>query len=296
MVRSKRWARGAWVPLLSFALAAGCEGNRHGGEDDDQPGAGKAGVGGALGTGGTTGGAGGSAGKGSGGSSGKGSGGTGEAGEAGSGDGGSAAGVGGAAGTGGSTGGASAGGGGDGGTGGAGTGGTGAGAGGGTAGITGAGQGGTGGMGGSSGSSNTAGSAGTGPAMCRDVPFDGKTYLVCPHVGLDWFGARAFCQARDADLISLNTEAENLWAYMEDVEGGSIWIGANDIDSEGVWIWTDGNGLINGYTNWVSGQPNDSEAGEDCAVLHSGNGDWNDVACSEVEFGTGPISLICEPP
>jgi len=136
--------------------------------------------------------------------------------------------------------------------------------------------------------------AGGGDPSCREVAFDNKTYEFCPLFGFDWFGARAYCESRGADLISINTDAENYFAYMEDVEGGSIWTSANDQVSEGVWIWADGTYVQAGYMNWAATQPNDAELGEDCAVLHSGAGDWNDVACTEVEFATAPIGLICE--
>jgi hypothetical protein len=282
MVRSRRSGGRGGVSVVTFllALAVACDGGNRGAADDDgrsgAPSAGgTGGTGGSGGSGGVTGGSAGSAGKNSGSESGEG------------GDGAEPAGRGGAAGSAGSNGGA------------AGVAGSlgGAGMSGGTLGIGGAGAGGIGGAtAGTSGAGNVAGAAGGSVGTCRDAVYDGKTYLVCPHQGLDWFAARMFCQARDMDLVSINTEPENLWAYTEDVEGGSIWIGASDGQSEGVWIWVDGEGLINGYTNWQASQPNDAELGEDCAVLHSGQGDWNDIDCAEVEFATGPISLICEPP
>jgi len=151
------------------------------------------------------------------------------------------------------------------------------------------------GTGGASGSAGSAGAAGGGgDPSCREVAFDSKTYEFCPLFGFDWYAARAYCNSRGADLISINTEAENAFAYTEHVEGGSIWTSGNDLASEGVWLWGDGTYLNAGYLNWAATQPNNAEAGENCAVLHSGAGDWNDVACTEVEFATVPISFICE--
>jgi len=131
---------------------------------------------------------------------------------------------------------------------------------------------------------------------CRQVAFGSKMYLSCPHAGRDWFAARAYCQGLGGELISINTEVENVWAYTEDIEGGSIWTSGNDLEAEGVWRWMDGTYVNEGYRNWAATQPNNALAGEDCAVLHSGAGDWNDIACGETMFGTGPISLICEFP
>lgn len=130
---------------------------------------------------------------------------------------------------------------------------------------------------------------------CRDGTYQGKTYHVCVHAGLDRPAARAFCQARAADLIELNDADEETWAYEFVTESGSIWIGASDTDLEGDWRWADGTVLSGGYTSWAEGQPNNSGAGEDCAVLHSGMGEWNDVACDLSIFGTDPISVLCEP-
>ena len=36
-----------------------------------------------------------------------------------------------------------------------------------------------------------------------------------------------------------------------------------------------------GFTNWTAGEPNDSNDGEDCAEMWSGEGEWNDIDCDE---------------
>jgi hypothetical protein len=45
----------------------------------------------------------------------------------------------------------------------------------------------------------------------------------------------------------------------------------------------------------AEGQPNDSGGGEDCAVLHSGMGKWNDVACDSTAFDSILLTIVCEP-
>lgn len=171
-----------------------------------------------------------------------------------------------------------------------------------------AGQSSTGGSGGSSGAdvagaaaggtaagASAGGAGGTASLDCRDGQYDGKTYRVCPQAGLDRAAARAFCQARGEDLLQLDAAAEESWAYEFVTESGSLWLGANDIDQEGDWRWPDGSSVAAGYTAWAEGQPNDSGDGEDCAVLHSGMGEWNDVACDATTFGTDALTIICEP-
>ena len=175
----------------------------------------------------------------------------------------------------------------------------------------GAGAGGEGGRAGTSGIGGSAGSAvgaGTGPGgmaaggdsgtsapTCRDGVYQSETYHVCPQAGLDRASARAFCQQRGADLVTLDDANEESWLYGFVTESGSIWIGANDIEQEGDWRWPDGSAVSGGHTAWAAGQPNDSASGEDCAVLHSGMGEWNDVACDVVAFGSDPLTVVCEP-
>ena len=106
--------------------------------------------------------------------------------------------------------------------------------------------------------------------------------------------AESFCQSRSEHLLKLDDVEEESWAVEFVTEPGSIWIGANDLEQEGDWRWPDGSAVA-GYARWAMGQPNDNLAREDCAVLHSGLGEWNDVACTETVFGVNPMSFICEP-
>lgn len=142
-----------------------------------------------------------------------------------------------------------------------------------------------------------AGVGGTGAANgpgCREGTFRSKTYFVCAHTGTDRMTAESFCQSRSEHLLKLDDAEEEAWAVEFVTEPGSIWIGANDLDLEDDWRWADGSAVA-GYMAWAMGQPNDNLGREDCAVLHSGMGEWNDVACTETIFGANPMSFICEP-
>ena len=55
--------------------------------------------------------------------------------------------------------------------------------------------------------------------------------------------------------------------------------------SVGFFVWTNGETVT--YTNWASGEPNDS-SGEDCGQLFWSGLKWNDIRCD----ATGPY--ICE--
>ena len=54
-------------------------------------------------------------------------------------------------------------------------------------------------------------------------------------------------------------------------------IGINDMATEGTWQYATGGNLV--YTNWGSGQPDDS-GGEDCVETWTGT-TWNDGKCYE---------------
>ena len=72
-----------------------------------------------------------------------------------------------------------------------------------------------------------------------------------------------------------------------------FWLGFNDNASEGNWVWSSGEAST--YTNWNSGEPNNSAAGsgEDCGQIYSNVaphalGYWNDFICTE------GLSYVCE--
>jgi len=65
-----------------------------------------------------------------------------------------------------------------------------------------------------------------------------------------------------------------------------VWIGASDSATEDVWLWDTGEPMP--YTNWRSGEPNDSN-GEDCMILEGDNaGLWDDRGCSNL------YAYVCE--
>ena len=65
-----------------------------------------------------------------------------------------------------------------------------------------------------------------------------------------------------------------------------LWLGFNDSTTEGAWVWQSGAAVS--YTNWASGEPNDSR-GEDCAEMYSNNGQWNDTDCADEE-----LAYVCK--
>ncbi|XP_038047841.1 macrophage mannose receptor 1-like [Patiria miniata] len=98
-----------------------------------------------------------------------------------------------------------------------------------------------------------------------------------------------------AHLASVSCQAENdfITNFIAQSWPGQglrrTWIGFNDIDHEGNFEWTDH--LAEEYTNWKSGEPNDSNNNEDCTEINFEQpGIWNDLGCQTKQ------SSVCKMP
>merc|ERR1719410_2756052 len=100
-----------------------------------------------------------------------------------------------------------------------------------------------------------------------------------------------------ATLAKIDSPAANAFVYER--MHGNTWIGLNDRFKEGQFVWP--NGAKPRYTNWSPSEPNNVGAkGEDCAVIYSHNGKWNDYncdttyqanyACSTTKSTTSPLT------
>ena len=64
------------------------------------------------------------------------------------------------------------------------------------------------------------------------------------------------------------------------------WIGLTDLVSKGNFVWHHSNTQLGDYTNWLPGQPDNTENAEDCAhLLHDNDWKWNDVNCDTTVTG-----------
>ena len=115
----------------------------------------------------------------------------------------------------------------------------------------------------------------------------GKT-IFCAHGDdlQDWDGAKKACEATGGKLAVPATAEENTALFnalklpsaapsFQPNEG--VWIGLSDRKEEGKFRWINDTPLANG--NWMAGQPDDANGGEDCATLTLGDGKWNDLDC-----------------
>ena len=95
----------------------------------------------------------------------------------------------------------------------------------------------------------------------------------------DWAEARAHCQGlgTNGDLASITDQETNELVYSLISDAGKYWVGGTDAASEGAWQWSDGTPWV--YTNWRSGQPDNSGGGQHYLfILGPGDvhGQWSD--------------------
>ena len=107
------------------------------------------------------------------------------------------------------------------------------------------------------------------------------------YVQVTWQEARRICVSNSADLASITSEGERVFAWA--LAGGkeSTWIGGNDLQTEGVWTWADGTPWSNPL--WDQGQPDNYQGLQDCAILWApANGLFDDDIC------TAKFKFICK--
>jgi hypothetical protein len=86
----------------------------------------------------------------------------------------------------------------------------------------------------------------------------------------NWTTAKSNCVAMGGYLVTVTTSGENSFLFNLWPSG---WIGLTDEVTEGTWKWVTGETFS--YTNWNSGEPNNS-GNEDYIQFVSG-GKWNDL-------------------
>ncbi|MFT5685135.1 MAG: hypothetical protein ACI8RZ_006084 [Myxococcota bacterium] len=121
-----------------------------------------------------------------------------------------------------------------------------------------------------------------------DVEYnDDHPYMFCES-SETWADAQAECASYDYHLLAIEDATEDSWAdtTADTYSTSKWWMGLNDISSEGTWVWDGGS---SSYTNWASGEPNNSGSNEDCGQLNRyTDGTWNDEPCSSAFY------YICE--
>ena len=92
--------------------------------------------------------------------------------------------------------------------------------------------------------------------------------------------ARAHCQELGGDLASIHDAATN--EFIHDQIHDRSFIGFNDVETENSFVWTDGTAVD--FVEWDFMEPNDADAGQDCAVMRDAQANWDDVSCGLGHF------------
>jgi hypothetical protein len=142
-----------------------------------------------------------------------------------------------------------------------------------------------------------------------ETEFQGKCYRPM-HVTADapasismtYQEASMLCHQKGAALISIESEAENSFAYsLISSSNQTTWIGLLRYDDSEDFLWVAGHFLSeNDFANWRSGEPSDDNGNEDCAVLFGPNtpedyrGQWNDSPCEASTNANNRDYVLCE--
>ena len=115
-------------------------------------------------------------------------------------------------------------------------------------------------------------------------PSSGQRYVLVP--ATTWTGAEALAQSIGGHLASIGSFEENDFILKNfgnfDGQDRRLWIGFNDVAVEGDWQWSDGTPVT--FTNWNSGEPNNSSGIEHYAEMLGSSGAWNDISDSGSGF------------
>lgn len=101
-----------------------------------------------------------------------------------------------------------------------------------------------------------------------------------------WPNAKAICENAGGKLCVMNSLDENQWVASK-LMGQTAYIGLHDKNIEGYFEWIDGSPFS--FTNWASGQPNNSNGDQDYVELLP-DGKWND------QYTTSSREFICKIP
>ncbi len=103
--------------------------------------------------------------------------------------------------------------------------------------------------------------------------FEGHTYFISNSTYQTPDATNDIAISTGGHLLTLSSAEEE--SFIRTNNTSPIWLGLTDRAGEGNFIWVTGEDST--YTNWIPGEPNDFESGEDWAIMNAdGSGRWND--------------------
>ena len=99
--------------------------------------------------------------------------------------------------------------------------------------------------------------------------YGGKGYTITDS-GSTWYNAELAARALGGHLVAINDMLENSFLQATFSSYGNVWLGLSDEAQCGSYVWTSGESFS--FTNWASGQPNNS-GNKDYTAMQS-DGTW----------------------
>ena len=124
----------------------------------------------------------------------------------------------------------------------------------------------------------------------ESVEFGGHKYEYY-HLGTSWDQAYMICEKIGGHLVTINSQEENnIIKSISNKYDTYCWLGYTDLHQEGKWYMVTGETVT--YTNWNSGEPNNTNNCEEYACMYTSSGLWNDTAL----FGNNNkiTGFVCE--
>lgn len=115
--------------------------------------------------------------------------------------------------------------------------------------------------------------------------YNNNYYEVCSQNAF-WTDAKEYAESRGGHLATIANENEDaaIASLLSEETRRGCWIGGSDFDTEGTWKWVDETPVE--YTNWASGEPNNTEFREHfMEYCISANNQWNDLRNNRIEIG-----------
>ncbi len=117
----------------------------------------------------------------------------------------------------------------------------------------------------------------------QTINFQGSTYALL-NLGLDWNGAKAYCESLGGHLATITSQAEDefLFDYVTGLGHLGVSFGLYIDKTINQWFWVTGEPFV--YHNWSTGEPNNLMSREWSGMYYFDDGTWNDSTGEKIPF------------